>query len=97
MDTKTVDKLNDSGWCLYVLANDAGHTYIGITKGDDPSARIAQHNEGKGAKRTRGQGPWRLIHLEIGLESRSHAQTREWFAKKDRSFRAALRRKARSA
>ena len=40
---------------VYVLRNDAGTSYTGIAK--DVDARLAAHNDGNGAKFTRGAAP----------------------------------------
>lgn len=74
-------------WCLYLILNAAGHSYIGITKGETPDQRIAMHNANKGAKRTKGQGPWKLIYTESGFQNRSEAQSREWHIKHNRSLK----------
>jgi putative endonuclease len=42
-------------WYVYVAECSDGSLYTGIAK--DVEARIALHNEGKGAKYTRGRGP----------------------------------------
>lgn len=46
-------------WCLYVLRCADGTFYCGITT--DLTKRIAQHDQGKGARYTRGRGPVRLL------------------------------------
>lgn len=47
-------------WYLYVLHSESHRKYYrGITT--DLERRLKQHNEGKGAKFTRGRGPW-VIH-----------------------------------
>jgi len=44
-------------WCVYMLwSSKLDVYYIGITT--DLPRRLKQHNEGKGAKFTRGKGPW---------------------------------------
>lgn len=45
-------------WFLYVLECADGSLYTGIT--NDLDRRIAQHENGKGAKYTRGRGPFTL-------------------------------------
>lgn len=72
--------------------NERNHTYVGITKGSSAEERLACHNSDKGAKRTRGQGPWSLVYLETGIANRSEAQRREWYLKRDRSFRNRLKK-----
>ncbi len=46
-------------WYLYVLRCKDGTLYCGIT--NDLARRIAQHDEGKGARYTRGRGPVKLL------------------------------------
>jgi putative endonuclease len=75
-------------WSVYVLINDCGTTYTGIAL--DVAARLVQHNAGKGAKFTRGRGPWRLLHVE-GPLARGDALRREAGIKRDRAFKAALK------
>ena len=58
-------------------------TYVGYTK--DLKKRIRLHNNGKGAKFTRGR-KWTLIYKEKYL-SKSKAISREYYIKKNRTFR----------
>jgi len=75
----------------YVLASsDASRTYVGWTT--DLIARLAAHNEGRGAKSTRGR-KWQLIYSEK-FRNKSDAMSREWHLKRDRSFRKELLAKA---
>lgn len=53
--------------------------YTGIT--DDLAHRIKAHNEGKGAKYTRGRGPVTLVYSEYH-EDRSAAAKREYAIKR---------------
>lgn len=46
-------------WYIYILECADGTLYTGITNNLDK--RIKQHNEGKGAKYTRGRGPCALV------------------------------------
>lgn len=84
------DSSPDAPWVVYMLVNQRGHTYVGITT--DVHRRIRQHNGeiGGGAKATHDRGTWRLLHLEPGYLNRSAAQSREYRLKKDRSFRRSL-------
>lgn len=61
-------------WVVYILACADGTLYTGIT--NDLPARMAAHESGKGAKYTKGRGPFTLMHQEI-CESRSAASKRE--------------------
>ncbi len=69
----------DKTWYLYILECRDGTLYTGIT--DDVQRRLGQHNEGKGAKYTRGRGPVKLVHQEV-CGSHSAALHREIDIKK---------------
>jgi putative endonuclease len=74
---------------VYVLGcqtRDRRLTYVGWTT--DVNRRLAQHNEGSGARTTRGRF-WVLLHTEE-FETRRQAMSREWFLKRDRKFRKQL-------
>jgi len=64
-------------FCVYVLRNPQGHTYVGQTS--DLDRRLAQHND-PNCRLTlhtkRRPGPWRLLHSEE-FSSRSAAMQRE--------------------
>lgn len=75
-------------WYVYVLLNEARVAYTGIT--NDPGKRLAAHNSGKGAKFTRGRGPWRIVHLEE-FAGKGEALSREAALKKDRGFKKRLK------
>ena len=64
-------------------------TYVGYTK--DLKKRINLHNLGKGAKFTRGR-KWTLIYKEK-YKSKKEAISREYYIKRNRSFRNKLRKK----
>jgi putative endonuclease len=75
---------------VYVLgsANLSGYrTYIGWTMNLDQ--RLKRHNDGVGAKSTRGRC-WVLLYAER-YENRREAMSREWHLKRDKEFRAMLR------
>ncbi len=74
---------------VYVLRNGTGTTYTGIAK--NVEARLAAHNDGNGAKFTRGRGPWVVIHTE-GPLPHGDALRRETAIKRDRAFKAKLKR-----
>ena len=61
-------------------------TYVGWT--DNLDRRIAAHNDGKGARSTRGR-VWFLLYAEK-YDSRSAAMSREVHLKRDRGFRRQL-------
>ena len=64
-------------------------TYVGYTK--DLNKRILLHNQGKGAKFTRGR-KWKLIYKEI-FESKNKAISREYYIKKNRTLRNKIKKK----
>jgi putative endonuclease len=74
---------------VYVLLSRSmpRRTYVGWTL--DLERRVAQHNDGKGARTTRG-GTWLLIYAER-YRTRNAAMRREVFLKRDRDFRKRLR------
>jgi putative endonuclease len=79
---------------VYAILNAGGTIYVGQTT--DMERRLAQHNGTKpgGAKFTRGRGPWRIVHVEE-FGSVGDALRRERALKRDRKFKAALKRKSR--
>tara|TARA_B100001175_G_C19147660_1_gene466738 strand:- start:344 stop:574 length:231 start_codon:yes stop_codon:yes gene_type:complete len=64
-------------------------TYVGYTK--NIKERLVLHNTGKGAKFTRGR-KWRLIYKEV-FEAKSKAISREYYIKKNRTFRNKVKNK----
>ena len=58
-------------------------TYVGYT--NDLKKRVNLHNNSKGAKFTRGR-KWKLIYKEK-LNSKKEAISREYYIKKNRTFR----------
>ena len=64
-------------------------TYVGYTK--DIKKRISLHNNGKGAKFTRGR-KWKLIYKEKFL-SKNKAISREYYIKKNRKLRNQIKNK----
>ena len=58
-------------------------TYVGYT--NDLKKRINLHNSNRGAKFTRGR-KWKLIYKEK-LNSKKEAISREYYIKKNRTFR----------
>jgi predicted GIY-YIG superfamily endonuclease len=49
-------------WFVYLIRCGDGTLYCGIAL--DVEARLKQHQEGKGAKYTRGRGPLALVYRE---------------------------------
>ena len=62
-------------------------TYVGWTINLDQ--RLKRHNDGVGAKSTRGRC-WVLLYAER-YDNRRDAMSREWHLKRDKEFRATLR------
>ena len=72
---------------VYVLRSvgrSGRRTYVGWTT--DLARRLKQHNSGTGARFTRGR-QWELLYAEC-YETKMQAMSREWYLKRDRSFRA---------
>ena len=63
-------------------------TYVGYTK--DLKKRISLHNNGKGAKFTRGR-LWKLIYKEK-YRSKNKAISREYYIKNNRMFRDKIKK-----
>lgn len=68
----------DTHW-VYVVECADGTLYTGYTT--DVERRVAEHNDGEGAKYTRGRGPVDLVHVEA-YDSQSEALQREHVVKK---------------
>ena len=64
-------------------------TYVGYT--NDIKKRISLHNNGKGAKFTRGR-KWKLIYKEK-FTSKNKAISREYYIKKNRTLRNQIKNK----
>ena len=62
-------------------------SYIGWT--NNLKKRLKEHNEGKGAKFTRGR-KWKLIYKEF-FKSKNKAISREYYIKKNRTFRKLIK------
>lgn len=65
--------------CVYILECSDGSYYTGWTNHID--IRLEAHNNGTGAKYTRGRGPVKLVYLEY-LPDKSTALKREAAIKK---------------
>lgn len=61
-------------------------SYVGWS--NDVAQRLEKHNNGIGARTTRGRA-WTLLHTE-GFATRNEAMSREWHLKRDRAFRKTL-------
>jgi putative endonuclease len=78
------------GACYVYILGSGGkggaRTYVGWTT--DLDKRLDAHNQGTGAKSTRGR-TWALLYAEC-FKTRAEAMSREWHLKRDRNFRKAL-------
>ena len=72
-------ELSDTVWQLYLLECRDGSFYTGIT--NRLQERIEAHNDGKGAKYTRGRGPVKLLY-SVECENQSEALKKEFLVKK---------------
>ncbi len=63
-----------NGWTVYILQCADGTLYTGIT--NDLKKRLTAHNNGTGAKYTRGRGPVKLLYKET-RRTKSAALKRE--------------------
>lgn len=63
---------------VYVLRCADGSLYTGYTT--DLEGRVREHDDGEGAKYTRGRTPVELVHAE-GFDSKSAAMSREYAIK----------------
>ena len=61
-------------WSVYLLRCGDGTLYAGIT--NDLPRRLAAHASGRGARYTRGRGPFAVVHCET-VSTRSRALRRE--------------------
>ena len=76
---------------VYILSTIETHnfcTYVGWT--NDLAKRLGTHNQGKGARFTRGR-QWEIVYAE-GYLSKTDAMKREWEIKNDKKFRQQFRR-----
>jgi putative endonuclease len=85
--------LADAPCFVYILGSfgKGGYrTYVGWTS--DVDRRLAQHNNGTGARSTRGR-IWTLLYVEQ-CATRPEAMSREWHLKRDRGFRKQFAQRA---
>jgi len=71
MDDCDKTKMN---WIVYILECSDNTLYTGITK--DIERRMAEHENGTGAKYTKGRGPFKVVYSEL-QPTMSHALKRE--------------------
>jgi putative endonuclease len=67
-----------SQWSVYIIRCADDTLYTGIT--DDLEKRLVMHADGKGAKYTRGRGPYKVLYIEC-CATRSDALKRELYIK----------------
>ena len=65
-------------WIVYIIRCQDQSLYIGITT--NLKKRLEKHQSGKGAKYTRGRGPFKLVYTE-SYPNRSQATKREYSLK----------------
>jgi|SRR5690625_2527620 len=63
---------------VYMLQCNDGTLYTGYT--NDLKRRIHMHETGKGAKYTRGRGPFQVVYVEY-FSTKEEAMQREYFIK----------------
>lgn len=68
------DIMNANQWVVYILQCADGTLYTGIT--NNLESRLVAHENGNGAKYTRGRGPLKVIYTE-NCKDRSEASKRE--------------------
>ena len=73
--------------CFVYIIGSVDRTYCGWTT--DLDKRLKAHNDGTGAKATRGR-EWTLLYAER-YQNRGEAMSREWHLKRDRRFRELVR------
>ena len=77
---------------VYIISNHKKSkltTYVGYT--NNIKKRLTLHNNGKGAKFTRGR-KWRLIYSE-SYKNKKDALSREYYIKKNKKFRNNIKKK----
>ena len=70
----THEKERAVSWIVYMLECADNSLYTGITNNLD--RRLAEHAAGKGAKYTKGRGPFRLVYRET-CQDRAEASRRK--------------------
>lgn len=62
-------------WFVYIAKAKTGRFYTGITT--DPPKRIVDHNNGKGSRFAKDQGPFELVYASSSFPNKSEARKRE--------------------
>ena len=89
---KNVSQIKLMSYFVYLIGSRKHQkttTYVGYT--NNLKKRIKLHNEGRGAKFTRGR-KWKLIYYEK-YKTKRKAMTREYYIKKNREVRSLLKNK----
>ena len=71
--------MSETNWVVYILQCNDDTLYTGITT--NLERRINQHENGKGAKYTKGRSPFKIIYIQI-CNDKSSALKRELEIKK---------------
>ena len=66
--------MENENWYVYILLCNDGTLYTGIT--NDIKKRMLTHEKGKGAKYTKGRGPFKLVY-ENTFDTQSMAMKEE--------------------
>lgn len=88
-------------WFVYIVRCSDRSLYTGVTT--EPKRRLAEHNEGRGARYTRSRGPVSLVYLERARDrgaalrreheiKRMTAQAKKELCAKKRRVRRRVRR-----
>lgn len=70
---------NNKEHVVYILKCNDNSFYTGYT--NDLANRVKMHTEGKGAKYTRGRGPFQVVYIEK-FETKEQAMQREYRIKR---------------
>tara|TARA_Y100000590_G_C15619712_1_gene977094 strand:- start:1004 stop:1300 length:297 start_codon:yes stop_codon:yes gene_type:complete len=60
---KSFKELSQAKWTVYILLCNDNSFYTGIT--NDMNRRLLQHENGDGARYTRGRGPFKVIYKAL--------------------------------
>ena len=70
-----MSRSTNKSWFVYVAKAKTGRFYTGITT--DPAKRIIAHNNGKGSRFAKDQGPFELTYTSPAFPNKSEARKRE--------------------
>jgi putative endonuclease len=83
---KSLKNKQGEKWCVYLLECKDGSYYCGIT--NDIDRRVKQHNNGTGAKYTKGRGPVTLIGFRSVTDRATALKLEALVKKKKKSEKA---------